>query len=80
LENYNCIANLQLIEGIPNQEKSGKEFSKWIEEKYPNEKERKQYMERHYIPDCSLEMINFRDFIEKRKNLIVDAFKKLIEK
>lgn len=80
LENYNCIANLQLLEGIPNQEKSGKEFSKWMEEKYPNKKERTQYMERHYIPDCSLEMTNFKEFIEKRKNLIVDAFKNLIEK
>ncbi|HQF78485.1 MAG TPA: DUF262 domain-containing protein [Spirochaetota bacterium] len=79
LENYNCIANLQLLEGIPNQEKSGKEFSKWILEKYPNENDRKQYMERHYIPDCSLEMTNFREFIEKRKKLIANAFKNLIK-
>lgn len=79
VENYNCIANLQLLEGIPNQEKSGKEFSKWIEEKYPNANDRKQYMERHYIPDCSLKMTNFRDFIEQRKKLIADAFRKLIE-
>lgn len=79
LENYNCIANLQLLEGIPNQEKSGKEFSKWILEKYPNDNDRKQYMERHYIPDCSLEMANFKEFIEKRKKLIADAFKNLIE-
>ncbi len=79
LENFNCIANLQLLEGIPNQEKSGKEFSKWILEKYPNENDRKQYMARHYIPDCSLEMTNFREFIEKRKKLIADAFKNLIE-
>ncbi|MBN1968495.1 MAG: hypothetical protein JW870_03930 [Candidatus Delongbacteria bacterium] len=67
------------MEGIPNQEKSGKEFSKWIEDKYPNTNDRKQYMERHYIPNCSLEMVNFKEFIEKRKKHIADAFRKLIE-
>ena len=50
LNNYNCIANLQLLEGIPNQEKSKKMFDEWIEESYPDEIARKTYMERNYIP------------------------------
>ena len=35
LDNFNCLANIQLLEGVPNQEKSGKDFNKWLDEKYP---------------------------------------------
>ncbi len=78
LDNYNCLANLQLLEGVPNQEKSGKDFLEWIKEKYPNSNDRKAYMERHYIPDVDLSLQNFRQFIQERKKLITVAFKKLL--
>jgi uncharacterized protein with ParB-like and HNH nuclease domain len=78
IENYNGIANLQLLEGSGNQEKSGKDFNFWLLEKYPNEIERKAYMERHYIPNVDLNIDNFEDFIEQRKIIIRDAFVKLI--
>lgn len=77
LNNFNGLANLQLLEGIPNQEKSGKEFSVWIKEKYPNKKDRLHYMERHYIPDVSFEMTNFKEFIEERKKMLSVAYKEL---
>jgi hypothetical protein len=72
MDKYNYISNLQLLEGIPNQEKTGKYFSEWISEKYPRENDRKQYMERNYIPDVSLELKNFKEFIEKREELIIN--------
>lgn len=78
LDNYNYLANLQLLEGIPNQEKSGTEFDVWIKDKYPNKKDRKAYMERNYIPDIDLSLENFEEFIEEREKLIVSAFKKLL--
>jgi hypothetical protein len=78
LENYNCLANIQLLEGVPNQEKSGKDFDLWLLEKYPNKKDRKAYMERHYIPDIDLSLENFEEFIEERKKLISAAFKRLL--
>ncbi len=78
LENYNCLANIQLLEGVPNQEKSGKDFDQWLLEKYPNKKDCKAYMERHYIPDIDLSLENFKEFIEERKKLISAAFKRLI--
>jgi len=79
LENYNYLANLQLLEGIPNQEKSGKGFDIWIKEKYPDNNDRKAYMERHYIPDVDLTLENFRQFIEEREKLLVAEFKKLLK-
>jgi len=78
LDNFNYLANLQLLEGVPNQEKSGKDFDKWIKEKYPNKKDREAYMERHYIPNINLTLENFRQFIEERETLIIAAFKKLL--
>lgn len=78
LDNYNYLANIQLLEGVPNQEKSGTDFDVWIKEKYPNKDDRKAYMERNYIPDIDLSLENFKEFIEEREKLIVSAFKKLL--
>lgn len=78
LANFNRLANLQLLDGIPNQEKSGTDFETWINEAYPNKKERKIYMERNYIPDVDLSLKNFQEFIEEREKLIITAFKKLL--
>ena len=78
LNNYNYLANIQLLEGIPNQEKSGKDFDKWIKEHYPDTKDRKAYMDKHYIPDIDLSLDNFQEFIKEREKLIVAAFKRLL--
>lgn len=78
LNNYNHLANLQLLEGVPNQEKSGKDFDIWIKEKYPNVNDRRFYMERHYIPDVDITFENFEQFIEERKKLILSAFEKML--
>lgn len=78
LDNYNYLANLQLLEGVPNQEKSGKDFLEWLTQKYPNSNDRKAYMDRHYIPDVDLSLENFKQFIQERKKLIADAFSNLL--
>lgn len=78
LDNYNYLANLQLLEGVPNQEKSGTDFDVWVKEKYPNSDDRKAYMKRNYIPDIDLSLENFKEFITEREKLIVSAFKNLL--
>jgi uncharacterized protein with ParB-like and HNH nuclease domain len=78
MENFNSLANLQLLEGIPNQEKSGKDFDAWLAEKCPSKADRKDYMAKHYIPDVDLSFANFREFIEKREKMLVKAFKDLL--
>lgn len=79
MNNYNYLANLQLLEGVPNQEKSSKDFSQWLSEKYPDKSDRKEYMKRHYIPDIDLTLDNFEEFVQKREKLLVAAFKNLME-
>lgn len=78
MENFNSLANLQLLEGVPNQEKSGKDFDAWLTEKYSSKADRKDYMAKHYIPDVDLSLGNFREFIEKREKMLVKAFKELL--
>lgn len=78
LNNYNYIGNLQLLEGTPNLEKSGRDFNEWLLATYPNEIDRKDFMKKHFIPDINLELSNFEEFISKRKELIFAYFKNLL--
>ena len=77
MDNYNSIANLQLLEGTPNQEKSDANFDEWLINTYPDKEERLQYMKRHYIPKIDdYSLLNFKTFITKRTELLTEAFKK----
>lgn len=78
LKNYNYIGNLQLLEGIPNEEKSSKDFKEWLEITCPDEQSRKDYMEKHLIPDIYLDFGNFEEFMERRNDLISNKFKNLL--
>ncbi|MCX5618554.1 DUF262 domain-containing protein [Bombella sp. TMW 2.2543] len=75
---FNSLANLQLLEGIPNQEKSDKDFDTWLANKYPLEADRRDYRAKHYIPDIDLSFANFREFIEQREKLLTNAFKNML--
>lgn len=78
LDNVDRIANLQLLEGTPNQEKSDTDFKEWLFKTYPNEEDRKDYMKKHYIPDVNLSFENFEEFINKRKRLMTEKFKLIL--
>ncbi len=72
------LPNLQLLEGLPNQEKSGKDFSDWIVQKYPDPNEKKDYMRKHYIPDIDLKHENFLRFFEFREDLLLEQLQKIL--
>ncbi len=76
MENVNYLGNLQLLEEIPNKEKNASFFDKWIEEEYPDEDERRDYMKKNYIPDVDYSFTNFEEFFTARKELILKALKK----
>jgi uncharacterized protein with ParB-like and HNH nuclease domain len=78
LGNYNYLANLQLLEGIPNQEKSSTPFEAWINDKYPIAVDKKAYMEKNMIPDVSFGMDNFDNFINERIKLIKNRLKQIL--
>jgi len=79
LEHHDYIGNLQLLEGLPNEQKSDKDFKEWIEQTYPDETERKEYMQKHYIPqDTPLDFDNFETFIQKRNELLAQKLQETL--
>lgn len=74
----NGIPNLQLIEGIPNQEKSSADFSDWVTAVYPDASRKLSYFERHFIPDMNLGIDGFLAFNSERRRMMKERFRKLL--
>lgn len=73
------LANLQLLEGTQNTEKSDKDFKEWMYKTLPNEQARREYMTKHYIPNVDLSLNNFEDFIAERTKLMTAKFTSLLK-
>ena len=79
IENVDYIGNLQLMEGLPNEEKNNTDFKEWLENTYPNINERKEVMRNNYIPEnIDFSFRNFPMFIEERNKLILNALRKIL--
>ena len=70
IDEFDFLANLQLLEGIPNIEKSNKDFKEWLHSTYLDYQARQHFMERNYIPDVDLSLENFDIFISGRTKLM----------
>ena len=79
IEGFDFLANLQLLEGIPNIEKSNKDFKEWRHFTYPDFQARQNFMERNYIPDVDLSFENFDVFINERTGLMKQKFLQLLK-
>jgi hypothetical protein len=74
LESVDALPNLQLLEGIPNQEKSDEEFEEWLSDAHKSKQAKQSFMERNYIPhDIGLSFKNFRKFFDGRRSLLLDG-------
>jgi hypothetical protein len=70
------LANLQLLEAIPNIEKNDCDFDKWIADTIPSDAIN-NYKTKHFIPqDIELNFSNFESFFTMREELIIDKLKK----
>mgnify|MGYP001082485877 FL=1 len=74
---YNSILNLQMLDANENESKNAKPLDKWVSEQTRN-KDMQKFMEDHLIPDTDLSLSNFSDFVEKRKTILVQRIKKMI--
>jgi hypothetical protein len=70
MEHYSQVPNLQILADIPNIEKSGKPFQKWLAAQYSSRKAKGEFCERQFIPDTDLGIETFRDFFERRTELM----------
>ncbi len=71
LDHGNDLANLQLLQGIPNQEKSDKELAAWHAAVHPTPRDDHAYRDLHLIPSESLDFQDFPEFVKAREKLIL---------
>jgi len=79
MDNADCLANLQLLEGLRNEEKSNNSFEIWLKTTCPSIDERRDYMKKHFIPDIDLSFGNYYKFIEERNKLILKRLKEILQ-
>lgn len=77
LANHDYIGNLQLLEGIPNQEKSDQPFDEWLSLYCPDEQSKRDFRSKHLIPDVNLSLDNFEEFFNERERLIKEKLKQI---
>lgn len=79
LDNADSLANLQLLQGLPNQEKSDKEFEAWLKSTNTTRPELANYYDNHLIPDVDLSFENFPEFVSARETLIMERLANLFD-
>lgn len=79
LENYNNIANLQLLEGNQNKQKSATDFKEWFNDNFKTPTAKANYKATHLIPEEEdLEFSNFKKVYQKRRELMKEKFSKIL--
>lgn len=79
LDHVNDLANLQLLQGISNQEKADKEFEAWLQSSQQTQLEMTSYCDLHIIPNVDLSFENFPNFLEVREQVIKERLANLLE-
>ncbi len=74
---YNSLLNLQMLDANENESKGDTPLETWVANQTKG-MDRKQFLENHLIPDVDLALSNISEFIEKRKEILVDRILKLI--
>jgi len=77
-DHVNTLANLQLLDSIPNVEKSNMPFAEWMGSTYADPTKRSAYMEKHFIPNVDFGFDNFEEFFTKREALLFNELKKCL--
>jgi hypothetical protein len=76
---FNSLANLQLLEATENIEKKDKQFKDWLNEKYPNDSDKMNYLSLNHIAnDKSLDFDNFINFYDTRRTTLKSKLIKLL--
>jgi uncharacterized protein with ParB-like and HNH nuclease domain len=74
---YNSIYNLQMLDANENMSKNDKSLKEWVDAQTKNI-DKDKFLENHLIPDVDLELDNFEEYFEKRKELLIKELKKVL--
>lgn len=73
-EQRDCLANLQLLRGRPNQEKSNTDFDEWLRKKYPEKRNREIFLQGNLLPtDLQYRYGDFPRFVEERERVMAES-------
>lgn len=75
---YNSILNLQMLDENENMSKNNMDLKDWVD-KQTIGIERNQFLINHLIPDIDLDIVNYSMFIEKRKEILFEKLKNLLQ-
>ncbi|MDY5615429.1 MAG: DUF262 domain-containing protein [Helicobacter sp.] len=73
---YDSLPNLQMLDANENESKSNKSLEQWVNEKCNGN--RKEFLEKHLIPNVDLSLSNFNNFFKERKVLIIQRLMKIL--
>jgi len=73
------LPNLQLLEGVANQEKLASRFEEWLQRACRSKQARADFYAKHYIPDVKLSLINLREFFDERRAAIKDRLAEVLQ-
>jgi uncharacterized protein with ParB-like and HNH nuclease domain len=80
LSEFNNLPNLQLLQANQNIEKSDKPFETWLNQAFPSQAERESFLiQNHMSLNESLDLSDFPDFIQRRKKLIREKLRHLLD-
>jgi uncharacterized protein with ParB-like and HNH nuclease domain len=79
MESVDGLPNLQLLEGIPNQEKSDSLFGDWLKKTCASKPARADFCAKHFIPDCDVALENFPEFFAERKSLLKQKLAEVLQ-
>lgn len=79
VSNFNKLSNLQLLQANQNIEKTDKHFSIWLNEMYPDQSDRNNFLlQNHISTTVSLEFKEFISFNETRKQNLREKLKRAL--
>lgn len=75
---HNSILNLQMLDENENKSKNDKDLNLWVEEQTRNI-DKNQFLVNHIIPNIDLSLDNYSTFIEKRREMLFNKLKILLQ-
>lgn len=76
-QTYNSLKNLQMLDANENMSKNDEDLESWVTKELES-KQKTAFLESHHIPDVSLKLSNFDDFITKRSEILAEKLKNIL--
>ncbi len=73
----NGLYNLQMLDANENMSKNDLNLKEWVEIETKN-RDKKQFLDNHLIPDVDLSFENFQEFIDKREVILIKKLKTVL--